>query len=102
MFCLEEQNMGMRLNKQYANMNLELINMNRSMRNKSNGDNVHDFEECILIWLDSTLRDIDQWSDEINHIRKISNHLKIFHNPNDCITFMKMVVIDKIFLIVSQ
>jgi hypothetical protein len=94
--------MGSTLNKQHANENIELTNLNKITRSKSITQNQDDVEECILIWLDSTIRDTDIWIEELRHARKIINNLKIFDNPNDCITFMKMVVSDKIFLIVSQ
>jgi hypothetical protein len=94
--------MGSRLNKQHRDVNLELTNLSKSTRTKLNTENTDDFEECILIWLDPTIRDDDIWGEELKHVRKIINNLKIFDNPNDCITFMKMVVADKIFLIVSQ
>jgi len=94
--------MGSTLNKQHANENIELTNLNKITRSKSITQNQDDVEECILIWLDSTIRDTDIWIEELRHARKIINNFKIFDNPNDCITFMKMVVSDKIFLIVSQ
>jgi hypothetical protein len=94
--------MGSRLNKQHRDVNLELTNLSKSTRTKLSAENTDDFEECILIWLDPTIRDDDIWEEELKHVRKIINNLKIFDNPNDCITFMKMVVADKIFLIVSQ
>lgn len=92
--------MGPILNKQRTIINVELTNLNRT--NKISTEHFDDFEECILIWLDSTIYDIDQWSEEFLQLRKITNHLKLFHNPHDCITFMKMIMIDKIFLLVSQ
>lgn len=98
--------MGSQLNKQQINHNnennIELINPTRSTRSKSFIDNQDDFEECVLIWLDSTIRNSDIWSEELKYARQIINNIKIFDNPNDCIMFMKMVITDKIFLIVSQ
>lgn len=95
--------MGSKLNKQLPNnINIESANPIKTIRSRSIIENPDDFEECILIWLDPTIRDTNLWTEELKHARKIINNLKIFDNPNDCITFMKMVITDKIFLIVSQ
>lgn len=94
--------MGSILTKQSPHETFELTNLARTVRSKSVTENQDDFEECVLIWLDSTIKDGDLWIEELNHIRKIINNIKIFNNPNDCIIFMKMIVSDKIFLIVSQ
>ena len=92
--------MGPILNKQRPIVNVELTNINPS--NRTQKEHFDDFEECLLIWLDSTNQETDQWTEEFLHLRTITNHLKLFHNPQDCITFMKMIMIDKIFLLVSQ
>jgi hypothetical protein len=89
--------MGSSLNKQPKIVDLEL-----KPRRKSNIEYSDEFEECVLIWLDPTIRDNDLWSEEITAVRQIITHVRTFDNPNDCITYMKMVVADKIFLIVSQ
>jgi hypothetical protein len=94
--------MGSKLSKQPTNENLELTNLTRTSRSKSVTENQDDFEECVLVWLDSSIKYIDDWLEEFNHAREIINNLKTFDNPNDCINFMKMVISDKIFLIVSQ
>jgi hypothetical protein len=95
--------MGTSWNKQHhPSTDIELTNIIKTTRSKSVIENQDDFEECVLIWLDSTIKDGDLWIEELNHIRKIINNIKIFNNPNDCIIFMKMIVSDKIFLIVSQ
>ena len=94
--------MGSILNKQQTIVDIELTTLIKRTRSKLITENIDDFEECILIWLESTIRENDLWSEELTNARKIINHLKIFDNPNDCITFMKMIVADKIFLIVSQ
>jgi hypothetical protein len=94
--------MGSILNKQPKTVNIELTTLIKTTKTKSINENSDDFEECILIWLDPTIRDTEIWSEELTSARKIITHFKIFDNPNDCITFMKMVVADKIFLIVSQ
>jgi hypothetical protein len=94
--------MGTSWNKQHPSTDIELTNLIKTTRSKSIIENQDDFEECVLIWLDSTIKDGDLWIEELNHIRKIINNIKIFNNPNDCIIFMKMIVSDKIFLIVSQ
>ncbi|CAF0927206.1 unnamed protein product [Rotaria sp. Silwood1] len=94
--------MGSTLSKQHIHENLELTNLTRTIRSKSVTENQDDFEECILVWLDSTIKYTDDWTEELNRAREIINNLKIFDNPNDCINFMKMVVNDKIFLIVSH
>jgi hypothetical protein len=94
--------MGSKLNKQRPIVNLELTNSIKTTKTKSINENSDDFEECILIWLDPTIKDTELWSEELANARKIITRLKVFDNPNDCITFMKMVVADKIFLIVFQ
>lgn len=94
--------MGPALNKQRQNEVLELATLGKRARSKSVTENQDDFEECILVWLDSTIQYNDDWAEELNRAREIINNLKIFDNLNDCINFMKMVINDKIFLIVSQ
>jgi len=94
--------MGTTSNKQHTIDSIELTNRIKTTKSKLAIENQDDFEECILIWLDSTIKNADIWTEELTHCRKIINKLKIFDNPNDCITFMKMVIDDKIFLIVSQ
>jgi len=94
--------MGSVFNKQTSNNNLELRNVARTTRSKSILENQDDFEECVLVWLDSTIAHNDDWNEELNYAREIINNLRTFDNPNDCINFMKMVISDKIFLIVSQ
>jgi hypothetical protein len=94
--------MGSKLNKQHTNDSLELTNLAKTVRSRSILENQDDFEECILVWLDSTIKYTDDWTDELNYGREIINNLKIFDKPNDCVNFMKMIVNDKIFLIVSQ
>jgi len=81
---------------------VELTNSLRTSRTRSVIEYPDEFEECILIWLDTTIRDTDRWSDHLYQARQIINHLKTFDNPYDCITYMKMIVSDKIFLIVSE
>ncbi|CAF2395501.1 unnamed protein product [Rotaria sp. Silwood2] len=94
--------MGSMLNRQHINENLELNNLINATRSKSVIENQDDFEECILVWLDPTLKYTDDWTKEFDRAREIINNLKTFDNLNDCINFMKMVVNDKIFLIVSH
>jgi hypothetical protein len=94
--------MGSRLNKQHTYDSLELTNLAKTVRSRSILEHQDDFEECILVWLDSTIKYTDDWTDELNSGREIINNLKIFDKPNDCVNFMKMIVNDKIFLIVSQ
>ncbi|CAF5096324.1 unnamed protein product [Rotaria magnacalcarata] len=94
--------MGSILNKQHINESLELTNLTKTTRSKSVTENQDDFEECILVWLDSANQYNDDWIEESNHAREIINNLKTFDNPNDCINFIKMVVNDKVFLFVSQ
>ncbi len=94
--------MGSILTKQSPHETFELTNLARTVRSKSVTENQDDFEECVLVWLDPTLKHNDDWIEELNLSREIINNLKTFDNPNDCIAFLKMVIKDKIFLIVSQ
>ncbi|CAF0870612.1 unnamed protein product [Adineta steineri] len=94
--------MGSVVNKQRTDDSLELTNLVKTIRTKSILENQDDFEECVLIWLDSSIKYNAHWADELNHAREIINNLKIFDQLNDCINFMKMIVYDKIFLIVSH
>ncbi|CAF0799812.1 unnamed protein product [Rotaria sordida] len=94
--------MGSTLSKQHTNESLELKNLTKTTRSKSITEHQDDFEECILVWLDSAIKYTDDWNEELNRAREIINNLKIFDNPNNCVNFMKMVVNDKIFLIVSH
>ncbi|UJR28346.1 hypothetical protein I4U23_009588 [Adineta vaga] len=94
--------MGSTLKKQRPNESLELTNLVKRVRTRSILETQDDFEECILIWLDSTINYNDDWTDELNHAREIINNLKLFDKLNDCIDFMKMVINKKIFLIVSH
>lgn len=94
--------MGSLLNKQPKTESLELTSLTKTARSKSVTENQDDFEECILIWLDSSIQYNDDWTNESNLAREIINNLKVFDNPDNCINFMKMVVNDKIFLLVSQ
>ncbi|CAF4684775.1 unnamed protein product [Rotaria socialis] len=94
--------MGSILNKQHTNESLELTNLAKTTRSKSVTENQDDFEEGILVWLDSANQYNDDWIEESNHARETINNLKTFDNPNDCINFIKMVVNDKVFLFVSH
>ena len=88
--------------KQPVNDSLELTNLSQRVRTKSIVENRDDFEECILVWLDSTINIPEKWTKELKYARGIINKLKIFDNPTDCITFIKSIVEDKIFLFLSQ
>jgi hypothetical protein len=94
--------MGSTLNKQRTDESLELTNLNRTTRSKSVTENQDDFEGSILVWLDPSIKYSDDWTEELNHAREIINNLKIFDNLNECVNFMKMIINDKVFLIISQ
>ena len=89
-------------NKQHISESFEFTNLIKRTKSKLVMENQVDFEECILVWLDSTIKCTDDWIEELNVAREIINNFKIFDNLNDCVNYMKMVVNDKIFLIVSQ
>jgi hypothetical protein len=88
--------------KQHANDSLELTSLVKKTRSQSLIEQQDDFEDCILVWLDATIKYTDDWSEKLDHARQIVNNLKTFDEPYDCINFIKMVVNDKVFLIVSQ
>ena len=94
--------MGSALKTQRPNESLELTNLVRKVRTRSILETQDDFEECVLVWLDASLKYNDDWTEEFNRAREIIQNLKIFDKFNDCVNFMKMIVNDKIFLIVSQ
>ncbi|CAF1194882.1 unnamed protein product, partial [Adineta ricciae] len=94
--------MGSALKRQRPNESLELTNLVKKVRTRSILETQDDFEECVLVWLDASLKYNDDWTEEFNHAREIIQNLKIFDKLNDCINFMKMIVNDKIFLIVSH
>ena len=94
--------MGPIPSKQHVRESFELANLIKRTRSKLVIENHDDFEECILVWLDATIKYTDDWIEELNAAREIINNLKIFDNLNDCVNYMKMVVNNKIFLIVSQ
>ena len=93
--------MGPLSNKQHISESFELTNLIKRTRSKSVMENQDDFEEYILVCLDSTIKCTDDWIEKLNAAQEIINSLKIVDNFNDCVSYMKMVVNDKLF-IVSQ
>ena len=94
--------MGSTLKKQRPNDSVELTNLDKRLRTRSILETQDDFEECVLVWLDSTIARSEDWVDELSHARELIHNVKVFDKLNECINFMKTIVNDKIFLVVSQ
>lgn len=94
--------MGLTLNKQTPIESLELKTLAKTTRSKSIIDQQDDFEECVLIWLDSSLKSFDYCPEEKDRAREIVNNLKTFSKSTECIDFLRTILIDKVFLIISK
>jgi hypothetical protein len=94
--------MGLTLNKEHPIESLELKTLVKNTRSKSIIDQLDDFEECVLVWLDSSLKSFDHCLEEIGRAREIVNNLKLFSKSTECIDFLRTVLNDKVFLIISQ
>lgn len=80
----------------------ELKKLAKVTRSKSVLEQQEDFEEAVLVWLDTTLKDANQWTEEFDYIRELMNNVKVFHRFDECVSFLKTIVDEKVFLIVSQ
>ena len=94
--------MGSTSTKQRKKNDIELNPLRKTARSKSVTENQDDFEECILVWLGTTEKYSDEYQEELDGAREIINNLHVFNNLMDCVNFLKMIVHDKVFLLVSQ
>ena len=94
--------MGPTLNKQHPIESLELKTLVKNTRSKSIIDQQDDFEECVLVWLDSAFKSGDYCLEEKSHAQEIVNNLKTFSKSTECIDFLRTVLNDKVFLIISK
>lgn len=80
----------------------ELKKLVKVARSKSILEQQEDFEEAVLVWLDTTLKHANQWTEEFHYIRELVNNVKTFDKLDECLQCLKTMVDDKVFLIVSQ
>jgi len=67
---------------------------------QSNARKVQNF---VLVWLDNNIDEVNNndCRDTITKLRQVVNTVNIFTNANECITFMKDIKIEQVFMITS-
>ena len=59
-------------------------------------------QSYLLVWLDANVSTSNQDSQQaLEHLRTTINDVKVFTQPEECVTFLQDIKLEKVFLIVS-